>query len=54
MYQIIDTKNNHIPVKSGFKTASQALKWAHKNLEPDSCCGWGKMKFGCRYFIKKH
>ena len=54
MYQIIDTRNNHTPVKSGFKTPGQALKWARKNLEPDSCFGWGKMKFGCRYFIKKH
>ena len=52
MYQIIDTKNNLIPVKSGFKTPGQALKWARKNLEPNSCPGWGKMEFGYRYFIK--
>lgn len=54
MFQIIDSKNNHLPVKSGFKTASQALKWAKKNLEPDSCTGWGKLKPGDRYYIKMY
>lgn len=54
MFQIIDTNNNHIPVKSGFMTAAQALKWAKKHLEPNSCSGWGKIKFGDRYYIKMH
>jgi hypothetical protein len=52
MYQIVDTKNNHTPVKSGFKTTGQAIKWARKNLDPDSCSSWGKMKPGDRYYIK--
>lgn len=52
MFQIIDTKNNHLPVKSGFMTAAQALKWAKKNLKPDLCSPWGKHKLGDRYFIK--
>ena len=54
MFQIIDTKNNFLPVKSGFKTLGQALKWAEKNLEPDSCPSWGKMEYEPRYFIKMH
>ena len=54
MFQIIDTQKNHTPVKSGFMTAAQALKWAKKNLEPGSCSGWGKMKFENRYFIKSY
>lgn len=54
MFQIIDTQNNHTPVKSRFLTAAQALKWARKNLPQGSCDGWGKMKFGNRYFIQKY
>lgn len=55
MFQIIDTNNNHIPVKSGFMTATQALKWAKKNLKPDSCPSWGsRITHGDRYFIKKY
>ena len=54
MFQIIDRLNNHLPIKSGFMTPSQAFKWARKNLEPGSCSGWGKMKLGDRYYIKAH
>ena len=54
MFRIIDTKNNHLPVKSGFKTAGQAIKWAKKNLEPDSCPNWGKLKPENRYFIEMY
>lgn len=54
MFQIIDTKNNHLPVKSGFKTTGQALKWAKKNLEPDSCPNWCKLKQDARYYIKMY
>jgi hypothetical protein len=54
MFQIIDTKNNHIPVKSGFMTAAQALKWARKNLGPDLCDAFGKITPDRRYFIKRH
>jgi hypothetical protein len=52
MYQIIDTQKNHTPVKSGFMTPAQALKWARKNLDTNSCSGWGKMRPGDRYYIK--
>ena len=53
MFQIIDTQNHYLPVKSGFKTPGQALHWAKKNLGLDLCCGYGKLKPGERYFIKK-
>ena len=52
MYQIIDTQKNHTPVKSGFMTPAQALKWARKNLDTNSCSGWGKIRPGDRYYIK--
>lgn len=54
MFQIIDVKNNHIPVKSGFKSTGQALKWAKKNLEPNSCSSLGKLKPVDRYYIKMY
>lgn len=54
MFQIIDKQNFHLPVKSGFKTPGQALKWAKKNLEPDSCHTWGKVTYGDRYLIKMY
>jgi hypothetical protein len=54
MFQIIDRQNFHLPVKSGFKTAGQALKWAKKNLEPDSCPNWGKATQDTRYLIKRY
>ena len=53
MFQIIDTQNHHQPVKSGFKTPAQALKWAKKHLSPDTCSNWGIVKIKDRYFIKK-
>jgi hypothetical protein len=52
MFKIIDTQNNHLPVKSGFPTAAKAYNWAKKNLPTDSCSEWGKMKFRRdRYYI---
>lgn len=55
MFQIRDRLNNHLPIKSGFMTATQALKWAKKNLEPGSCSGWGEIKHSDRYYIiKRH
>jgi hypothetical protein len=54
MFQIIDTQKHMTPVKSGFMTAAQAFKWAKKNLGRNVCSGWGKMKFGDRYFIKMY
>ena len=52
MFQIIDARNKHAIVKSGLKTTAQALKWAKKNLEPNSCSAWGKMDPRDRYYIK--
>lgn len=54
MFQIIDKQNFHLPVKSGFKTPGQALKWARKNLEPGSCLGWGEATLDARYLIKRY
>ena len=55
MFCIIDTEKNFTPVKSGFKTASQANNWAKKNLPKDEVHLWGKYdnrhNFR-RYFIK--
>lgn len=52
MFKIIDTQNNHLPVKSGFLTAAKAYSQAKKNLPADSCSEWGKMKFRTdRYYI---
>ena len=36
MYKVIDTHNNHLPVKSGFKTAAAANNWCKKNPPPPS------------------
>ena len=56
MFCIVDSEKNFAPVKSGFKTASQANSWAKKNLPKDECILWGvkhkNKKWGCRYFIK--
>ena len=54
MFQIIDKENNHLPVKSRFLSASQAYKWAKKNLPIDSFSEWGKYKCGDRYYIKMY
>lgn len=55
MFQIIDTHNNHLPVKSRFITAAQAYTWAKKNLPKNSYSKWGKMNyFSDRYFIQKY
>ena len=53
MFQIIDTQDNrHRPVKSGFHSASQAYRWAKKNLPNDLCSPWGKMNYRKdRYYI---
>ena len=56
MFCIIDTENNHTPIKSGFKTYSQANNWAKKNLPVGTVRMWGEnpnrnKKF--RYFIRR-
>lgn len=41
MYKVIDRDNNHLPVKSGFKTASAANNWCKKNLPRAEVRLWG-------------
>ena len=56
MFCIVDRENNFIPVKSGFKTASQANNWAKKHLPKDEVQLWGTLpdfrKYQ-RYFIRE-
>lgn len=55
MFCVIDSEKNFTPVKSGFKTASQANNWAKKNLPKDKVGLWGEKvdwKKGFRYFIQ--
>ena len=57
MFCIIDRENNHLPVKSGFKTAAQANNWAKKHLSKDDVHLWGEPvnweKWRkCRYHIQ--
>lgn len=55
MFCIVDRDNNFTPVKSGFKTASQANNWAKKNLPKDEVQLWGAKWKGWkywRYFVK--
>ena len=54
MFQIIDTQNNHLPVKSGFMSASSAYRWAKKNLDCGSFGKWGCWMPGHRYYIYKY
>lgn len=54
MFCVIDKEKNCCPIKSGFKTSSQANNWAKKNLPKDTVHLWGKELVGSyRYFIKK-
>ena len=41
MFKVIDRENNHLPVKSGFKTASQANNWCKKHLDLSITHLWG-------------
>jgi hypothetical protein len=55
MFCVIDKENNFTPVKSGFKTASQANNWAKKNLPKDEVHLWGEkhnLSKGLRYFVQ--
>ena len=55
MFCIIDKEKSFTPVKSGFKSASQANNWAKKNLPRDKVKLWGE-KFNWnktfRYFVR--
>ena len=56
MFCVIDKEKNFTPVKSGFKTASQANNWAKKNLPKDEVHLWGEKlpnySKEFRYFIQ--
>lgn len=59
MFCVIDKEKDFTPVKSGFKTASQANNWAKKNLPRDKVHLWGEKvdwnkhwKNTFRYFIQ--
>jgi hypothetical protein len=53
MYKVIDSHNNHLPVKGGFKTAAAANNWCKKNLPLEEVHLWGckPPKGLCRYYI---
>ena len=54
MFCVIDKEKNFTPVKSGFKSASQANNWVKKNLPKDEAHLWGEKpnySKGFRYFI---
>jgi hypothetical protein len=53
MFCVVDREKNFTPVKSGFKTSSQANSWAKKNLPKDEVRLWGNFKGSAnkRYFI---
>jgi hypothetical protein len=55
MFCVVDREKDFTPVKSGFKTSSQANNWAKKNLPKDEVKLWGdKLDVGryCRYFVR--
>ena len=55
MFCVIDKENGFTPVKSGFKTASQANNWAKKNLPRGEVKLWGEkwtVWKSFRYFVK--
>lgn len=55
MFCVIDKQKNFTPVKSGFKTASQANNWAKKNLPKNEVHLWGEklnQYKSFRYFIQ--
>lgn len=42
MFCVVDREKGFAPVKSGFKTSSQANNWAKKNLPRDDVRLWGE------------
>ena len=53
VYKVIDSHNNHLPIKGGFKTAAAANNWCKKNLPLEEVHLWGckPPKSLCRYYI---
>ena len=54
MFCVVDREKNFTPIKSGFKSFSQANGWAKKNLPEDLVCFWGvhKAYANKRYFVR--
>lgn len=54
MFCVVDREKDFTPVKSGFKTASQANNWAKKNLPKDTILLWGSNwePYKYRYFVR--
>ena len=54
MFQVIDSENNHLPVKSNFATAAAANRWCKKNLNVNEVYLWGckPPKKLYRYYIR--
>ena len=55
MFCVIDKEKSFTPVKSGFKTSSQANNWAKKNLPRNEVHLWGEKldwSKNFRYFIQ--
>ena len=50
MFCVVDREKDFTPVKSGFKTASQANNWAKKNLPKDEVKLWGAKWTGWKYY----
>ena len=50
MFCVVDREKDFTPVKSGFKTASQANNWAKKNLPKDEVKLWGAKWAGWKYY----
>lgn len=52
MFQVIDSENHHLPVKSGFAMAAAANKWCKKHLDLTTVHLWGcKPPRLFRYYI---
>jgi hypothetical protein len=55
VFCVVDREKGFAPVKSGFKTSSQANNWAKKNLPRDDVHLWGEkldLKKIHRYFVR--
>ena len=54
MFYVVDREKDFTPVKSGFKTASQANNWAKKKLPKDTVLLWGSKwePYKYRYFVR--
>jgi hypothetical protein len=55
VFCVVDREKGFAPVKSGFKTSSQADNWAKKNLPRDDVHLWGEkwdLKTIHRYFVR--